>query len=113
MTYDWKLYLCDSQGQKFFGLGPLQLLQKVGELGSLKKAADSMGLSYHKALRMIKAAEDGFGCSLMDKKIGGERGGGSTLTPAAWAVMEQYQHYCQELDRCAAQLFQEIFKSET
>lgn len=109
MTYDWKLYLCDDQGKKFFGLGPMQLLLNVSELGSLKKAAEAMNLSYNKALGMIKAAEKGLGFPLTDKKIGGERGGGSTLTPASWTVIAQYRDFCQRLDQRAGELFQEIF----
>ena len=105
MTYDWKLYLCDDQGKKFFGLGPMTLLLKVKEYGSLKKAAEDMSLSYHKALNMVKAAEAGFGCSLMVKKIGGERGGGSTLTPEALRIIETYQAFETRLDQSAGQIF--------
>ena len=112
MKYDWKLYLCDDQGKKFFGLGPMTLLLKVDEYGSLKKAADDMSLSYHKALNMIKAAEAGFGCPLMVKKIGGERGGGSTLTPAAQEIIQTYRTFETRLDQCAGQIFSELFKSE-
>lgn len=113
MKYDWKLYLCDDQGKKFFGLGPMTLLLKVDEYGSLKKAAEDMSLSYHKALNMIKAAEAGFGCPLMVKKIGGERGGGSTLTPAAQEIIQTYRTFEARLDQCADQIFSELFKSET
>lgn len=109
MTYDWKLYLCDDQGRKCFGLGPMQLLRNVSELGSLKKAAEAMNLSYNKALSMIKTAEKGLGFPLLDKKIGGERGGGSALTPAAWTILQQYQDFCLRLDQSAGALFQEIF----
>lgn len=112
MRYDWKLYLCDDQGKKFFGLGPMTLLQKVEEYGSLKKAAESMSLSYHKALHMIKAAEAGFGCSLVVKKIGGERGGGSVLTDQARAILRTYQTFETRLDQCAGQIFDELFRSE-
>lgn len=112
MQYDWKLYLCDAQGKKFFGLGPMTLLEKVGAYGSLKKAAEDMDLSYHKALKMIKTAEAGFGRKLMDKKIGGENGGGSVLTAAALEVIDKYKRFGQELDACALQIFEEIFKSE-
>ncbi len=112
MKCDWKLYLCDDSGNKFFGLGPLMLLEKVSRLGSLKKAADSIGLSYHKALRIIKAAEDGFGCSLLVKKVGGENGGGSVLTPKALEVMDKYRAFQTALDQSAQSLFSEHFKSE-
>ena len=112
MTYDWKLYLCDDQGKKFFGLGPMTLLLKVKEYGSLKKAAEDMSLSYHKALNMVKAAEAGFGCYLMVKKIGGERGGGSTLTPEALRIIETYQAFETRLDQSAGQIFSELFSSQ-
>ena len=112
MKCDCKLYLCGDNGNKFFGLGPLLLLERVFELGSLKKAADTMDLSYHKALRIIKAAEQGFGCPLLIKKVGGEKGGGSVLTPAAIKIIKNYRAFAAALNQSAQSLFAEHFKSE-
>ena len=112
MTYDQKLYICTDDGKKFFGKGPLVLLMYVDELKSLNKAATKMELSYHKALKLIKSAEEGFGFPLMSKKIGGENGGGSLLTPEAYEIIEKYKKFEKAMDEYASQVFSEIFKSE-
>ena len=68
-------YLCDDTGHRFFGNGPMRLLQLIGETGSLRCAAQQMGLSYSKALVIVKRAEAELGFALTEKTIGG-RGGG-------------------------------------
>ena len=112
MNYDQKLYICSNDGTKFFGRGPLVLLMYVDEFKSLNKAATKMELSYHKALKLIKTAEEGFGFPLISKKIGGENGGGSLLTPEACELIEKYKKFEKIMDEYAAQTFAEIFKSE-
>ena len=66
--------LCDDIGERFFGEGPCRLLHRIEETGSLRAAAQAMGLSYSKALRMVKRAEKELGFALTRKTIGG-RGG--------------------------------------
>lgn len=111
MKCDWKLYICNDDNKKFFGKGPMQLLLGVEKHKSLNKAAAEMELSYHKALKLIKIAEDGFGCTLIDKKIGGERGGGSSLTPEAFEIIEKYKKLENDINSYASQAFAEAFKS--
>ena len=47
-----RVMLCDDIGERFFGEGPCRLLHRIEETGSLRAAAQAMGLSYSKALRM-------------------------------------------------------------
>ena len=81
--------LCDDIGERFFGEGPCRLLHRIEETGSLRAAAQAMGLSYSKALRMVKRAEKELGFALTCKTIGGRGGGGSTLTDEARNFMER------------------------
>ena len=37
--------LCDDIGERFFGEGPCRLLHRIEETGSLRAAAQAMGLS--------------------------------------------------------------------
>ena len=85
--------LCDDIGERFFGEGPCRLLHRIEETGSLRAAAQAMGLSYSKALRMVKRAEKELGFALTRKTIGGRGGGGSTLTDEARNFMERYEAY--------------------
>ena len=41
-----RVFLYDEEGNRFFGEGPCRLLRNVEAFGSLKKAAESMGMAY-------------------------------------------------------------------
>jgi len=78
----------------------------------LRAAAQAMGLSYSKALRMVKRAEKELGFALTRKTIGGRGGGGSTLTDEARNFMERYEAYrdaCVQTDR---ELYYKFFPDE-
>ena len=64
-----------------YGSGISKLLQKVDQLGSINAAAKDMGMTYIKALSIIKNAEEKLKNKLLEKSIGGLGGGGSKLTP--------------------------------
>ena len=46
-----KLYLCNEEGQRFFGEGPYQLLDCIERCGSLRSAAQEMNMAYTKAYK--------------------------------------------------------------
>ena len=41
-----KLYLCNEEGQRFFGEGPYRLLRCIEQCGSLRSAAQEMNMAY-------------------------------------------------------------------
>ena len=45
-----RVIFLDEDGEKFFGEGPCRLLHAVEQTGSLRAAAQSMGMAYTKAL---------------------------------------------------------------
>ena len=60
------------------------------QTGSLHKASIKLGMSYSKAMRMLKGAEHERGLSLLDRRIGGADGGGSELTPDGRRVVAEF-----------------------
>ena len=101
--------LCDDIGERFFGEGPCRLLHRIEETGSLRAAAQAMGLSYSKALRMVKRAEKELGFALTRKTIGGRGGGGSTLTDEARNFMERYEAYRDACVQTSRELYSAFF----
>ena len=67
-------------GQELLGQGRVELLRRMAELGSLKKAAESMGMSYRLAWGRLKKMEEALGRPLVES--GDNRRGGYSLTPA-------------------------------
>ena len=103
-----KLWL-EKDGEKVFGRGPAQLLQKVEELGSLRQAALALDMSYTKAWRLIGNLESALGIPVLDKRIGGPDGGSSRLTPEAKALMARYARMEQEIEAAADAIFKKYF----
>ena len=107
MQLKYKLWL-DYRGRAF-GDGPARLLAGVDEAGSLRKAAQELGMSYNKAWRILHAAEERLGFPLLDRSVGGSLGGGSSITPAARDLMIRYNAVAAEADEVLKQVFERHF----
>ena len=97
-----RVIFLDEDGEKFFGEGPCRLLHAVEQTGSLRAAAQSMGMAYTKALKILKNAEQALGFALTERTAGGKDGGGSRLTPEGKEWLERYEAYrdaCVEANR--------------
>jgi molybdate transport system regulatory protein len=62
------------------GPGMAQLLERVAELGSIRRAAASMGMSYRKAWLLIQEVQKTFDGPVVKAEAGGVSGGGTVLT---------------------------------
>ena len=96
-------------GQRFFGPGVAELLERVREHRSLRAAAASMEMAYSKAWRIIHEAEEGFGFRLLDSTIGGRHGGGTSLTPEAEQLLADYRRFEADIFAYSQARFQETF----
>ncbi|MDP5229185.1 MAG: winged helix-turn-helix domain-containing protein [Cellulophaga sp.] len=63
------------------GEGRIRLLKEIEAKGSLSKAAKAIGMSYKKAWTLIDAVNKSAKEAVVITSIGGEKGGGSILTP--------------------------------
>lgn len=97
MDYKFRLWLTNGD-KKVFGEGPLKLLKKVEELGSLRQAAISMDMSYSKAWKIIKTIEDEYKIPILERCIGGTKGGGSKITIEAKELMNKYIELKEEVE---------------
>jgi molybdate transport system regulatory protein len=109
MNVGWNIYL-KKDNIKMFGKGPKMLLLKIDELGSLRKAASSMNLSYTKAWNMISNLEKGLGVKALEKQIGGKNGGGSILTGEVRALIQKFDEFEMEVGESITELFNKKFK---
>lgn len=73
----FKAWLETNEGY-VFGPGVYRLLQKVKEKGTLKEAAEALGMSYRFAWGLVKKAERKLGEPLLHAHKGGRAGGGGT-----------------------------------
>ena len=102
-----KIWLED-QG-KVFGDGPCDLLQLVDQLGSLRKAAAEMKMSYHQAWELIKMLENNLGFPLIERRVGGRHGGGSILTGKGKSLMLRYSDFRKKANQNLQRLYDDYF----
>ncbi len=107
MRIGYKVWL-DSNG-KAFGDGPSALLRRVEKMGSLHQAAKQMGMSYSKAWRLIWTLEKRLGFPLLERKIGGQLGGGSLVTPQGKDLMDHYERFRRDTQKVLDKIYRKHF----
>lgn len=86
----FKVWLETDEGY-MFGPGVYSLLRKIDELGTLKEAAESLGMSYRYAWGLLKKAENKLGRGFLKTHKGGRAGGGGAeLTQLGRRFLEEY-----------------------
>ena len=110
--WSYKLTLRLFRGEKAFGPGIAELMRDVERLGSLQKAAESMGMAYSKAWRILRETERLLGFPLTYRTIGGENGGGSSLTPEGRLFLERYEAFTERVQQTTEKAFGEYFSDE-
>jgi molybdate transport system regulatory protein len=78
----------DTEDGIFFGSGRAQLLERIERLGSLKRAAEDMGMSYRAAWGKIKRTEKVLGVRLIEES--NDRRGGYRLSEPGRMLMEKF-----------------------
>jgi molybdenum cofactor cytidylyltransferase len=96
--------------QPFFDDELFDLLRLVEKHSSLHKACEEMGMAYTKGWKLVKIAEHQLGFLLLECRIGGSFGGGSTLTEKCRLLMQNYEDLCADTAEYAQNAFNAYFK---
>lgn len=73
------------------GPGKIALLEAVAATGSITAAARQLGMSYRRAWLLLDTMNRCFRKPLTDAEAGGQRGGGTALTPLGAQVVQRYR----------------------
>jgi molybdate transport system regulatory protein len=73
----------EHSGRRFFGPGPVELLEYIEQTGSINQAAKKMEMSYKKAWQIVNNLNTMSLHPLVITATGGERGGGSSISDEA------------------------------
>lgn len=90
--------------QTLGGLNRIELLEKIGETGSISSAARTVGMSYKGAWDAIDAMNNLSDEPLVTRVVGGKRGGGSELTARARRLIDVFRAMEREHRRFMQQL---------
>jgi molybdate transport repressor ModE-like protein len=96
--------------EPFFSGELFELLRLVEKNSSLHKACEEMGMAYTKGWRLVKIAEHQLGFLLLECRVGGSSGGGSTLTQACGVFLQRYGGLCADASEYAQHAFNTYFK---
>lgn len=91
------------------GPGVAELLELVGETGSMKEACGRMGMSYSKGWKIIGRAEEQLGCALIRRHHGGKSGGSCSVTEESLSLVRRYRELEEKVKQYAERAFHEIF----
>lgn len=89
-----------------FGLGRLQLLRQVERCGSLKAAAEALGMSYRGAWGKIKTTEELIGHKLIERAA--SRRAGYHLTPFGQGIAKSFDEWFREVEAYALSKSKEL-----
>src|SRR5690242_8770650 len=83
------------------GPGMAQLLERIDKMGSIRKAALSMGMSYRKAWLLVKGMQETFGGLVLHTETGGAAGGGAQLTELGKRLLKSFRDIEKIAERAA------------
>jgi molybdate transport system regulatory protein len=73
------------------GPGKIELLESIQKTGSLRQAAQALSMSYRRAWLLLDGLNHSFSEPVSTASVGGQGGGGVTLTPFGLEVIRCYR----------------------
>jgi molybdenum ABC transporter molybdate-binding protein len=107
----WKVGLrlwVERAGRAILGPGRLQLLEWIDRCHSISGAAKQMGMSYRRAWLLVESMNRAAGVALVEARTGGERGGGTRLTPEGRAAVAVFRDLQSQVRQKAAGLLPQL-----
>ena len=95
-----KLFIADET----IGLGKIDLLERLGAVGSISAAARQMGMSYKRAWFLLNSMQSGFREPLFIAERGGSRRVGTTLTPLGEDLIRRYRSHSDLVDKQSTEI---------
>ncbi len=93
----------------FIGKGVKEMLDAIELCKSIKKATVQTGISYPKAIRMIRTLEEELGFPVVISEKGGNERGGTRLTEKGKEVLETYRRIEKSVEEYAKKLVEQEF----
>ena len=67
------------------------MLERIAEHGSIAAAGRSLSMSYRRVWELVSDMNTAFREPLVIPRMGGQKGGGATLTPLGHAIVQEYR----------------------
>lgn len=98
----------DSDETIVLGPGKADLLDAIARTGSIRAAAEELGMSYMRAWTLVRTMNAAFRSPLVEKERGGAGQGGATLTERGTRVLRLYQQMQKKAEDSVARLWERM-----
>ena len=100
-------------GTIVLGPGKADLLDAIAETGSIRAAAEALGMSYMRAWSLVKTMNAAFRSPLVEKVRGGAEQGGARVTERGTRVLALYRRMEEKADQAIAPEWKELARELT
>lgn len=108
---DWSIRLriwVERNGAELLGPGRLELLEAIDRWHSISAAARNIGISYRHAWLLVDGVNRAAGKPIVERAVGGKRGGGARLTELGAAAVATFRDLEREMHTAAAQVLPRV-----
>jgi molybdate transport system regulatory protein len=81
----------DFDDKRYIGHGRIELMELIGQFGSISQAAKAMGMSYKRAWYLADSINSTFSEPVIARQHGGKGGGSAQLTQFGQTVVRDYR----------------------
>lgn len=81
------------------GHGKIRLMELIASTGSISAAGRAMDMSYRRAWLLVDALNSMFNTPVVESQRGGKQGGGAALTEFGDALLLNYRHMQEKMER--------------
>ena len=92
------------------GPGKVELLESIQKTGSLRQAAQALGMSYRRAWLLLDSLNRSFSESIIRASVGGAGGGGVVVTEFGADLIRHYRLATERVETLARAEFADIAK---
>ncbi len=103
-----RIRIISDDGTIVLGPGKADLLAAIERTGSIRAAANDLGMSYMRAWTLVRVMNGVFRSPLVEKVRGGSEKGGARLTPRGTEVLAIYQRMEREAGKAASGVWREL-----
>ncbi len=76
----------------------VRLLEAIEATGSISAAAERLEVQYRLAWERLEEMEEGLGLRLIERHVGGARGGGASLTPTGRDLVARFNAFARAVE---------------
>lgn len=100
----------EKEGEVVLSAWRVHLLETIAATGSISAAAELLNLPYRRAWEKVQEMEKALGYKVVETAIGGQHGGGASLTPAGRQAIEQFHKFASGFEAEVARRYRAAFE---